>query len=56
MNEVLRDLNSDPSCRDSFLVVKLSGVVHVDDHQALLSILAQLDMRDELEDCVKVCD
>lgn len=56
VNEVLRDLNSDPKCRDNFVVVQLSGLVHVNDHQALLGIAAQLDLKDEIEDCVTVRD
>ena len=54
VNEVLRDLNSDPKCRGNFVLVRLSGLVHVDNHQALLGIAAQLDLKDQLEQCVKV--
>ena len=54
VNEVLRDLNSDPKCHGNFVLVRLSGLVHVDNHQALLGIAAQLDLKDQLEQCVKV--
>ena len=54
MNEVLRSLNSDPRCKGNFLLVRLDGLVHSDDYQALLDIATQLDIEHELGENVQV--
>ncbi len=54
LNEVLQSLNSDPQCNGNYLLVRLDGLVHTDDHQALLDIAAQLDVEHELGENVQV--
>lgn len=55
MNEVIRTLNSDPRCEGNFLLVRLNGLVHTDDHLALLGVATQLDLREELGENITVC-
>lgn len=54
MKQVLENLNCDPKCTGLYLVVRLHGLVHTDDHQALLDVAAQLDLQEKLGDTVKV--
>lgn len=55
INEVLKSLHSDPKSKDLFLVVRLNGLVHMDDHQALLEIVTQLGLEVEPGKMIQVC-
>ncbi len=55
MNEVLLDLDRDVRCKDNYLLVKLSGLLHSDDRLALLDIAMQLDVDSEALEGAKVC-
>ena len=47
---MLSDLDSDPRCRDNYLLVKLNGLLHTDDRLALLDVAMQLDVDSDLLD------
>ena len=61
LGKVMGKLESDRKCKQNFIKVTLSGLVHTDDRLALLAIARQLDVEKALGDritvsvCVCVC-